>query len=283
MRSAVHLSLGLLLACGVVLGCARDVAPSDPAAPPTLELAGASGIRASLRRSVTTSSPAGSESAGVTDTTIWAPFDADGWALASSPDAGTPGAVGATSRSDFDSRDRSRYASFVDDAGVLHEMDVIAETPGPPTSVVYKRNRVVVFEQQATWASVSGGWVLQSERATYHLGTGTDLRIGVDALGMQVARAGFPRPDLMQVGAWMAGLLQPKPLAAQMYFRECTSDWLTWTGAALLAEYYWVKFSQSKNPLDFKRALAATTGAGVALNGLVDCMIAHDQQLDPGG
>ncbi|MDH4045600.1 MAG: hypothetical protein OEY20_16200 [Gemmatimonadota bacterium] len=274
--------LALVAAVGVVLGgCASQDGSPGPGTAPTLSLSGASGVTADVRRTVS-EVVAGSETTlSTVDTSIWAPFNDDGAALAAT-EAGTPGPVGWLSRPTFATSAWSRYGSFVDSTGVLHELRIVADDAGPGTRIEYRRGGRVVVRDVTTWAYVSGGWVLDAESLTYHLDNGSDVRIGLE--GRQINVAGMPPglESLGQVAGAFHAWLTPRPLAAQFHFRECSGDWLKWMGTALLAELAWGRFLKSKKPSDFKKGMAATAAAGVALSGLVDCMVEQPDQPDPG-
>lgn len=261
-----------------LLGCADADAPPDPTGPPTLSLIGAGGIAADLRRTVAEIRTGSQTTLSVVDTAIWAPFNADGAAVASAAEAGAAGPVGWLARDAFE-RDRVRSSTFVDEQGVLHELLLVADVPGPWNRVEYRRGGRVVLDYAAWWWEVSGGWALASETVTYRLAGGPDIRIGVRSRRLDIARSGVS-DGLLTAGGALVGLLRPRPLAAQgFYFRECNTEWLKWGGAALLAELAWGKFARSRSPSDFKKAVAATAAAGVTLGALVDCMM--DQPVQP--
>jgi hypothetical protein len=269
-----------MLGAVVLLACSAEDAPPGPAGP-ALSLSRASGISVRLQRTITEVG-AGSRILSVVDTTVWAPFDGDGAALPSSTGAGVPGAVGRRSPWTLPEPGASRYASFVDSAGVLHELTVVVDGDGVGTQVAYRRQGRLAAEQRVRWAGVSGGWTMESEALTMHPAGAPAVRVDVIARGIQVARAA-PVDGVFRAGAGLAGLFAPQPLAAQFHFRECTKEWLGWGGAALLAELAWAKFLKTKGYKDFKLAVAATGAAGVALDKLVDCMVEQDeQQPDPG-
>lgn len=271
---------GILLVGGAALahvGCAETGAPRRPSATPTLSFIGASGIDADVRRTVTEVWAGRETVLSTVDTAVWAPFGEDGAALASSEGAGIPGPVGWLWRRGFED-DLNRVSRFVDDAGVVHELVLLAGESGPWSRVEYRRNGGLVLDHATSWVPVTGGWAVTSETVTYHLTDGPDIRIGVRTRSLDVARAGS-RDGMRQMGGMLAALLLPTPLAAQFYFRECNTDWLKWAGTVLLAELAWGKFAKSRSPSDFKKAAAATAAAGVALASLVDCMT--DQPVQP--
>ena len=276
-------TLAIGLAAGTLTGCADGRPPADRSVGPTLSLNGASGVSAEVSRTVSLRDAAGEETVvSAVDTAVWAPFNEDGAALASAPDAGMPGPLGWRASGPFPMPGGNRYASFRDSAGVLHELRVTAEAPGPWTRVEYRRAGLPVLDQQTTWTAVDGGWVVARESATYHLAGSVDLRIDLQGRRMRVAQARRDLAPLASAGAWLGGLLAPRPLAAQFYFGACSGDWLKWMGTALLAELAWGKFAKSRLPTDFKKAVAATSAAGVALNGLLDCMLEQPEEPDPG-
>lgn len=273
--------LALVAAVGVLGGCARQDGPPGPASGPTLSLSGASGVSADVRRTVS-EVVAGSETVlSVVDTVVWAPFNDDGAAVAAG-EAGAPGPVGWRKREAYAAA-WSRYGSFVDSAGVLHELRVVADNPGPGTRIEYRRGGRVVVSDVATWAYVSGGWLVDRETVTYHLGSGSDVRIGLQGQQMNVARGATGIESFGLLAGVFHSWLAPRPLAAQrFYFSECSGDWLKWMGTALLAELAWGKFLKTKLPTDFRKGMAASAAAGVALSGLVDCMVEQPDQPDPG-
>jgi len=282
MYGAFWKCLAAGLTIGILTGCSDGRPPADPAVVPTLSLAGASGVSADLSRTVSLVDATGGETVvSEVDTTVWAPFHDDGAALASDVDAGTPSPLGWRGNETFEAAYGSRYASFVDSTGVLHEMRITADAPGPWTRLEYRRGGRTVLDHRSDWTSANGGWVLAVETATYHLEDGSNLKVRLDGRRMSVARAGFDLDPLAAAGA-LGAWLAPRPLAAQFYFSACSGDWLKWMGSALLAELAWAKFAKFKRPTDFKKALAATAAAGVALSGLVDCMVEQPEQPDPG-
>jgi len=271
------------LTIGILTSCSEGRPPADPAVGPTLSLAGASGVSADVSRTVSLVDATGGETVvSDVDTTVWAPFNDDGAALVSDVDAGTPSPLGWRGNETFTAAYGSRYASFVDSTGVLHEMRVTSDAPGPWTRLEYRRGGTTVLEHESDWTPADGGYVLAVETVTYHLDGGIDLKVRLHGRHMSVARAGFDLSPLATatgaLGAWLA----PRPLAAQFYFGACSGDWLKWMGSALLAELAWARFVKSKWPSDFKKAAAATAAAGVALSGLVDCMVEQPEQPDPG-
>jgi len=283
MHATFWTAVTLGVAVGALSGCGEGRPVADPAVGPTLSLAGASGVSAEITREVSVRAAAGAETlVSAVDTAVWAPFNADGAALASSDGAGTPGPLGLRASAPAADLSGGHYRSFRDSAGVLHELRVHADAPGPWTRIEYRRGGMPVLEQTATWTAVADGWIMADASVTYRLTDGRDLRVALR--GRQLTVAGTePHPGpLVSAGAWFVDLLAPRPLAAQFFFAECTGDWLKWIGAALLTELAWGKFIQSKSPSDFKKAVAATTAAGVALNGLVDCMIEQPEEPDPG-
>ena len=272
-------SIVMTAAAVALSGCANSDAPPGLAGP-TLSLLGASGVTANLGRTVTAVGDGVEATLSVVDTAVWAPFDENGAAVASSPDAGLPGPVAWVGENDW--ADWSRYASFVDSAGVLHELRLSGKGRGLLTQMEYRRQGELAVDYQGQWVNVTGGWVLDTEAVTYHPAEGPAIRINVTARQMKLAQA-LPAADaLARAGAGFVGLLRPQPLAAQFHFGACNNQWLTWGGTALLAEFFWAKFAQSKSSGDFKRAMAATMAAGVALSDLVDCMNSQPEQPDPG-
>jgi len=274
-------SIVVVAAVVALSGCANTDAPPGPAGP-TLSLTGARGVSADLRRTVTEVNGTAETIVSAVDTAVWAPFDDKGAALPSSPDAGLPGPVGWLSSASSSTADWSRYASFVDSAGTLHELRVSGKGRGLLRRMEYWRQGRLAVDYQGQWADVTGGWVLDNEAVTYHPARGPAIRINVTARQMRVAQAVPGADALVRAGAAFAGLLRPQPLAAQFYFGACNNEWLTWGGAALIAEYFWIKFAETKSYANFNRAMAATMAAGVALGSLVDCMTSQPEQPDPG-
>jgi hypothetical protein len=280
-RSAV---LGAALAAVAVgAGCKDGFRGGELAAPPSLSFSGASGVVADLRRTVTEGEGSSARVVSVLDTTVWAPFDENGAALPQAPDVGAPGPVGWTSKEAFDAPGWTRSGSFVDSAGVLHELLVVADNEGPGTSVEYRKGGRLALRYRAGWKAVSGGWALSAESFTFMPPDAPVLRVDVTARQMNIAGAA-PAADVLRAGASLAGLLRPQPLAAQgLYFSACSTEWLVWGGTALLAEVAWSRFLRTRLPWDFKKATAATGTAGVALSKLVDCMVSQPEKpnLDP--
>lgn len=272
-------SSGVLAAAVALSGCANTDAPPGPVGP-TLSLFGARGVSADLYRTVTEVRGPVETVVAAVDTAVWAPFDDKGAALPASSEAGLPGPIGWLASADAAAW--SRYASFVDSAGVLHEMRVEAIGRGLLTRMEYRRQGKLAVAYEGQWVNVTGGWVLDTEAVTYHLPAGPAIRVNVTARRMNVTQAVPTADALARAGAAFADLLRPQPLAAQFYFSACNNEWLTWGGAALLAEFFWVKFASSKNYGDFKRAMASTMAAGVALSNLVDCMRSQPEQPDAG-
>lgn len=268
------------LAAAVAGGCAEAPPGGQLVGPPTLSLSGASGVTASLRRTVTEIDAGGERVLSALDTTVWAPFNDVGAAVPTSPDAGIPGPVGWLDRSAFDEAGWSRYGTFEDSAGVLHELYVVANTEGPGTRVEYRKGGRLAMLHRADWTAASGGWVLAREAVTFFPEEDVPvLRVDVTARQMTVARAAPAADVFVLAGAALAGLVRPRPLAAQVFhFSACSTEWLGWGGAALLAEVAWVRFARSKSVRDFNLAVAATSTAGIALSKLVDCMARQGDQ-----
>jgi len=264
---------------GVLSGCARTDAPPGPAGP-TLSLVGARGVSADLRRTVTQLGGAGETTLSAVDTTVWAPFDKKGAAIPDST-AGMPGPVGWLAEDDGGAEDWNRYGSFVDSAGVLHELWLTGKGRGLLSRMAYRRNGTSVVNYRGEWLNVTGGWLLDAEAITYYPEGEPAVRVNVAARQMTVTQAAPGLDALMGAGAAFAGLLQPQPLAAQMYFGACTKEWLGWAGGALLAQLAWGKVLRTKSYKDFRLALAVTAAAGVALDKLVDCMAAQPDQPGP--
>jgi hypothetical protein len=273
-------SVVMMAAVVAVWGCAGTDAPPGPAGP-TLSLLGASGITAEVRRTVTEISGGTETVVSVADTTIWAPFDKRGAAMPSSDEAGVPGPIGWLVYDGGLPPEWSRYASFVDSTGMLHELWLSGKGQAILERMQYRRGGALALEYHGEWLNMTGGWLLDTEAMTFHPGEGLPFRIDVATQQADVARA-LPGADaLFRAAALFTGLLRPQPLEAQMYFQECSGDWLKWIGTALLTELAWGKFIKSKRPSDFKKALAATTAAGVALSALVDCMDSQPVEPEP--
>ena len=271
-----------VVAAAVALsGCSRTEAPPGPAGP-TLSLVGAKGVAADLRRTVTQVDGFGETTLSVLDTTVWAPFNEKGAAV---PDtaAGIPGPIGWLQYDDGSAGDESwtRYGSFVDSTGVLHELRLTVKGRSLLSRMEYRRNGVPAVDYHGDWLNVTGGWVLDAEAVTYYPAGGPAVRVDIAARGMTVTQATPGMEAVRRAGFALADLMRPEPLAAQMYFGACNSEWLQWGGAALLAEFFWVKFLKSTSYADFKRAMAATMAAGVTLNALADCMSSQPEQPDP--
>ena len=262
------------VAVGALLGCAHPDAPPGPGGP-TLSLVGASGVSADVQRTVTEISGGVETVLSVVDTTVWAPFDDRGSALASSDEAGAPGPLGW--RDTGDERELSVYGSFVDGAGVLHKIWASGARRGRLESLQYHRQGVPAIEYRGAWVDVTGGSVLEREAMTFYLADLPALRLDLVGRDVRVASA-TPFTGLLALGSEVTDLLRPRPLAAQFYFSACAKEWLGWTGAALLAELAWVKFAKTKSYKYFKLAVAATGAAGVTLDQLVDCMVSQSPQ-----
>ena len=277
--------LGKVLAAGIVIGmltaCADGRAGDEPAVGPTLPRA-ATGVTADLRHTVSVLGATGAETVvSSEETTVSARFDRNGVAFAP-PGIGASGPLAWRADDAFAAPRTTRRARFVDGAGVQHELLVTADAPGPWTRIEYRRGGRTVFEQRATWNAADEGWVLAVGTSTYHLGRGVDIRIELQGRNVRVAGVAPDLAPLASLGRLVGAWLAPRPLAAQFYFGECTDDWLKWAGTVLLAELAWAKFVESRSPMDFKKAAAATTAAGVALSGLVDCMVEQDLGNDSG-
>lgn len=274
--------LSCLAAVAAGSGCADGFRGGDLAGPPTLSLSGASGVVADLRRTVTEVDASGERVVSVLDTTVWAPFNESGAAVPASTDAGVPGPVGWLSRSAYEAPGWSRYGTFVDSAGVLHELDIIADEAGPGTRVEYRKGGRLAMRHRADWTAASGGWVLASESVTFLPEEDVPIiRVDLTARQMTVARAAPAAELFLRAGVALTDLVRPQPLAAQFYFGACSNQWLAWGGGALLAEVAWVRFARSKRLRDFNLALAASTAAGIALGNLVDCMASQPDQPKP--
>jgi hypothetical protein len=270
-------------AMGAVSACADGHSRDDPGVAPTLGLAGASGVSAEVNRVVSLMQPTGdAQVLSAVDTAVWAPFNDDGAALASDVGAGTPGPLGWRATGTVAMAAGTRYASFRDSTGVLHELRWTADTPGPWTRTTYTRAGRLALEQTTTWTVVDGGWMLADDAATYHLTGGVDVRIDLAGRRMRVASARIDPGPLVSGAKLLGTWLAPRPLAAQFHFSPCAKEWLGWGGAALLAEIAWGKFLRTKSYKDFKLATAATGAAGVALSKLVDCMSEQPDEPDPG-
>jgi len=276
--------VGVVAAVAVVLlaGCTGADAPPGPDGP-ALSLAGARGVSADVQRTVTEISGGTETVLSVVDTTVWAPFDERGAALASSPEAGIPGPVGrlAAENETGAGAEWSRYGSFLDSTGVLHELWLSGKGRGLLERMRYRRQGVTVLEYAGEWANVTGGAVRQTEAMTFYPPDAPALRVDVSGRQVRVASV-TPFDGLLAAGAQVSGLLGPQPLAAQFYFGECSKEWLGWGGAALLAELAWLRFLKFKTYKNFKLAMAATGAAGIALDKLVDCMMEQAEEPDPG-
>jgi hypothetical protein len=272
--------VGIAVVAAVVAlsGCSRSDAPPGPAGP-TLSLVGASGVAADLRRTVTQVDEAVETTLSVVDTSVWAPFDEQGAAVLKS---GVPGSIGWLAFGDGGGGDWSRYASFEDSSGTLHQLWVEGRGRGVLSKMLYRRGGVTAIEYEGQWIDVPGGWVLDAGAFTFHSEGSPAVRLDIEAQQMHVTQAVPGTDALMRAGAAFAGLLRPQPLAAQLYFGACSGEWLAWGGAALIAQFYWVNFLKSKTYNTFRRAMAATMAAGVALSALVDCMASQGEQPDPG-
>jgi hypothetical protein len=271
--------LSCLAAVAAGSGCADGFRGGELAGPPTLSLSGASGVVADLRRTVTEVDADGERVVSQLDTTVWAPFNDVGAAVPASTDAGIPGPVGWLSRSAFDAPGWSRYGTFVDSIGVLHELYVVADQEGPGTRVEYRKGGRLAMLHRAAWTTASGGWVLADEAVTFLPEEAVPIiRVDVTARQMNVARVAPAAEVFQRAGIALADLVRPRPLAAQFHFGACSNEWLGWAGSALLAELAWVRFARSRRYRDFSLALAATTAAGVTLSKLVDCMAAQPDQ-----
>lgn len=274
-QSVIGIFMGA--AAVVLAACAGPDAPPGPGAP-TLSLVGARGVRADVRRTVSQIDGGTETVLSVVDTTVWAPFDSKGAALPSSTGAGIPGPVGW--KAPPNESEWSRYGSFVDSAGVLHEIRFTGRGRGQLDGMEYLRQGKKVLDFQGQWDSVTGGAVIRREMLTFRPAGQPPLRVEVTGRQMQVAAAS-PFDGLFAVGDEVAGLLRPRPLAAQFFFGACTKEWLGWGGAVLLAELAWLKFLNAKSVKNFKLGMVATGAAGVALDKLVDCMLEQPVQPDP--
>jgi hypothetical protein len=270
-----HAVVGIVVASAVagLVGCARTDAPPGPDGP-TLSLVEAEGVDAELRRTVTEISGGRETVLSAVDTSVWAPFDGDGAALAA-PGAGIPGPLGKTAASVEGTWDHD--GKYRDSTGVLHELWVSGKGRNLLERMRYVRNRRLVVAYQGTWVEVAGGVVREQEAMTFYPPGLPAVRVDVAGLDMQVASAS-PLDHVLAVGTRLTDLFRPTPLAAQFHFGACSKEWLGWGGAALLAELAWVRFVRSKTPRDFKLAVAATGAAGVALDKLVDCMLEQPYQ-----
>ena len=279
MRAALDLrSVAPVLLAVLIAAC--DGRP-DTAFPgdPSLSMSGGSGVSMKVERTITEISPAGETNYSIVNTTVWAPYDENGFALGEA-DAGLPGPVGVQYRSEFDAPDESWYSRFVDSTGVVHELHVVSESAGPWTRVEYRRDSVLVVEQDVRWTEVNGGWLMDRDEATYHLNGGSSLRISTRRQGTKLARRGGAVPLVASFGHMIGGMFLPRPAAAQFFFRECNHEWLAYGGAVLIAEALWIKFAQTKSPIDLRNAIAATGAAGITLSVLVDCMVEAGSQLE---
>jgi len=269
-----------LVAVAAGWGCAdRAAEPSMP----SLSLAGASGVVGDFSQKVTEVVGSGERVVYQLDTTLSAPFDETGAAVAPAPTLGIPGPLGWTSPAAFETGVWGRYGSFVDSAGVLHEL-IVRSDGGPVTSAEYRRGGRRALVYRAAWTPVTGGWLVDAESATFTLQGGAAVRVDLTAHRMDLARASSGA-RLRLAGAAMAGLLFPTPLAAQngWFFSECDGEWLGYIGAVLLTEVAWGKFVATKSLLDLRKAMAATATAGVALGKLVDCMVSQPDQPNQDG
>lgn len=259
-----------------VAACSRD-ADGGPAVGPSLTLTtSARGVQGTVRRKVVLLSPNAAPSVvSMLDTAVWAPFDESGAAAPAPLDAGIPGPVARVLDDRYEAPGWRRSAIYFDSAGVLHELMAEADGPGPATHVEYRRAGRLMVVQEGRWTRSPTGWMLEDGAVSYLPADGSAVRVELSASGMVVTRA-RPGADLLKLaGGAMVDWVRPAPLAAQFHFRACTSEWLVWGGAALLAEAAWVKFAKSRLQRDFKMATAATATAGVALDKLVDCMLSQ--------
>jgi hypothetical protein len=250
---------------------------------PSLSLAGASGVVGDFRHTVTELAGSGERVVYQLDTTLSAPFDETGAAFPPGPLVGLPGPLGWTAPATFETGVWGHSGSFVDSAGVLHEVTVRSDG-GPVTSAEYYRGGRRVLQYRATWTPVTDGWLVDAESATFMLQGGAAVRVDLAAQRMALARASSGA-RLRLAGAAVAGLLLPTPLAAQngLFFSECDGEWLGYIGAVLLTEVAWGRFVATKSPLDLRKAMAATATAGVALGKLVDCMVSQPDQPNQNG
>lgn len=269
----------VVVALVVGTACGRDEMGSDPGSVPSMSLGGGGGVHATVERTVTlVDAVAGPDVVSVLDTAIWAPFDGDGAAFSSDTAAGIPAPVGRLASETYGETGWSRWDVFRDSSGVLHELSVEADGPGPATRIEYRRSGRLAVMQDARWTRNAGGWTLADGAVTYLPVSGPAVRVSVRTSAATLARRDPVLSPFARAAVAMAGMIRPEPLAAQFYFGACSRDWLVWGGAALLAEAAWVKFAKSKTQRDFKLATAATATAGVALDKLVDCMLRQDQQ-----
>jgi hypothetical protein len=270
-------SIGVVATVAVLAGCAGTDAPPGPGSP-TLSLVGAQGLSAAVKRTVTEIRGGTETVVSVVDTTVWAPFDGSGTALSSSVGAGVPGPLGRLAASDEGAWNTE--ASFLDTAGILHEV-WLSGNGRLLERMRYWRQGIRIVDYQGGWVGVTGGSVLDAEAMTFFPAGLPALRVDVTGRHMSIASA-TPFDQVLAAGTRAIDLLRPRPLAAQMYFGACSGEWLTWGGAALLAEIAWARFLRAKSHKNFKLAMAATGAAGVALDKLVDCMLAQPAQPTPG-
>jgi hypothetical protein len=189
----------------------------------------------------------------------------------------------------------SGYAkqSFVDSGNHKHSIVFLyGGTGGPPSAIQHYVDGSLVSTTAYTWTRTSSGWVRTSSlyqavrNGTLYgsYATKTTLRNTGGSGPPQTVRLDRREPvgPLRKIAGGAAYALAfafaPQDATAQMYFAECSVEWLRYAAAAsaLVAVYAAIIDVPVLTPILIFQLSGAIALAGVAEDALISCMLAHD-------